>query len=152
MTITVNLATIAESIAALNISGVHVRDIDQIPESAMSILPVLYPRPNEFVTNMSFERETFGGDSGATMTLRYVLNYQYLHAVVGSGGGLLAVYNGLITNLVRILEAIFADSNPDGAWDMQLLTVSNIGVLTDPAGMEKYHGVEISLQVIDNIQ
>lgn len=152
MTIDINLVTVADSIAALNVSGVNVRDIDQIPESALSILPVLYPRPNEFITNLKWSRETYGTDSVAAMNLTYVLHYHYLHAVVGSGGGLLAAYSGLLTNLVKILTAIFEDSNPSGAVDMQLVSISSVGVLTDPAGLEKYHGVEISLQVMEYIQ
>ena len=152
MTIAINLVTVADAIAALNISGVTVRDIDQIPESALPILPVLYPRPNEFITNLKWSRETYGADSAAAMNLTYVLHYHYLHAVVGSGGGLLSVYSGLITNLVKILAAIFDDSNPSGAVDMQLVSISSVGVLTDPAGETKYHGVEISLQVTEYIQ
>ena len=152
MTIAINLVTVADAIAALNISGVTVRDIDQIPESALPILPVLYPRPNEFITNLKWSRESYGADSAAAMNLTYVLHYHYLHAVVGSGGGLLSVYSGLITNLVKILAAIFDDSNPSGAVDMQLVSISSVGVLTDPVGETKYHGVEISLQVTEYIQ
>ena len=152
MTIDVNLVTVADSIAALNVSGVNVRDIDQIPESALPILPVLYLRPNEFITNLKWSRETYGTDATAAMNLTYVLHYHYLHAVVGSAGSLLSVYSGLITNLIKILKAIFEDSNPDGAVDMTLVSISSVGVLTDPAGEVKYHGVEISLQVTEYIQ
>jgi len=152
MTITVNLATVADSISNLSISGVNVKDIDQIPESALSVLPVFYPRPNEFITDLKWSRESYGADSAAAMNLTYTLHYYYLHAVVGSGGGLLAVYSGLITNLVLILKAIFENSNPTGAVDMQLLSISSIGVLTDPAGETKYHGVEVSLRITEFIQ
>lgn len=151
MTITINFITIADSLAGLQIDGVNVLGLDQIPENALPIVPVFFPRPEDFITDMTFERVSFGADNVAKMNLNYVLNYRFLHAPVGAGGGLLAAYNGLITNLAEILKAIFSDSNPADAVDMTLQGISNIGPLEDPAGNE-YHGVEIALQVLEYTQ
>lgn len=152
MTIAVNLETIATAIAGISVTGVNMRGIDKIPENALSILPVFYPSPTGFVTDMAFERVSFGADNSAKMNLTYTLNYTYLHAPVGSGGGLLAVYAGMITNIVLILEAIFANSTPNGAINMELAGISDIGVQTDPAGETNYHGVSIAFRVEEYVQ
>ena len=152
MTADVNLVAIADALSALQVSGVNVRDIDQIPENATNIVPVFFPIPNGFITDMVWERETFGADTVAKMNLTYVLHYRYLHAPIGSGGGLLAVYAGLIKNLVKILQAIFADSNLSGeVVDVSLNGISDIGALPDPAG-NPFHGVDITLKVLEYIQ
>lgn len=151
MTIALNLVTVAGSIAELNIPGVTVRNIDQIPESALPLLPILFPVPNGFVTEIEFVPVTMGANAAA-MNLSYTLNYRYLHAVVGSGGGLLSVYTGLIVNLVAILTEIMGNGSPDGAVEMKLQSVSDIGALSDPAGQTMFHGVNISLRVLEFIQ
>jgi len=155
MTANIVLEDVANAIAALSVSGVNIRDIDQIPETAKNIIPVLFPVPNGFITDLVWSRETFGIDADAAMNLTYILHYRYLHAIVGSGGGLLAVYAAMIRNIINILKAIFADSDLGNAVDVTLNSISDIGVHTvhtDPAGDLQYHGVEITLKVTEYIQ
>jgi len=152
MTTDIVLEDVVNAIAALNIAGVNVRDLDKIPETAKNIMPVLYPVPNDFVTDLAWSRETFGGDAAAAMNMTYTLHYKYLHAIVGSGGGLLAVYAGMIRNIIKIMQAIFADSSLGDAVDVTLSGISGLGVHTDPAGEMQYHGVDITLRVIEYIQ
>lgn len=151
MTVTVGLITVADSISNLSISGVNVRDIDQIPENALAILPVLFPLPNGFVTDVVFSRQSMG-DAEALMNMEYVLHYRYLHAAIGSGGGLLAAYSGLLTNLAAIVKKILESSNVTGAVDVTLQSVSGIGPLPDPGGQTQYHGVDIALKVLEFAQ
>ena len=152
MTADIKLEDVASAITLLNVSGINVRDIDNIPANAKTILPVLYPVPNGFVTDLAWSRESFGNDDTRAMNLTYILHYKYLHAVVGSGGGLLTVYARMIENIIKILQAIFTDSNLGGAVDVTLNTISDIGVHTDPAGELQYHGVDITLKVMEFIQ
>jgi len=152
MTVAILLEDIVSDIAALSVAGVNIRDLDQIPENAKNILPVLFPVPNGFITDLIWTRESFGAETAAAMNLTYVLHYRYLHAIVGSGGGLLAVYGGMIRNIILILKAIFSDSSLGAAVDVTLNSISDIGVHTDPAGELQYHGVEITLKVTEYIQ
>lgn len=152
MTIDINLEDVASAIAALSIAGVTVRDIDNIPVNAKTMIPVLYPVPNGFVTDLIWSRETFGTESVQAMNLTYVLHYKYLHAIVGSGGSLLSVYGAMIRNIIKIIKAIFEDSDLGGAVDVTLNTISDIGVHTDPAGEMQFHGVDITLKVTEFIQ
>ena len=81
----------------------------------------------------------------------YTLNYVYLHAPIGSGISTYDIYKGLLTNVIAIFEAIFANDAPDGAIDLQLSTLSDIGTVTDPAGTE-YWGISFSLRVLEHVQ
>lgn len=152
MTINCQIDTVSASIAALTISGVTIKSSASIPESAMMLCPILFPKPDGFVTDMEFTRESQGGNGTALMNLSYTLNYVYCHAPIGSGvGGIFTTYGPLITNLALILEKIFASDTLTGAVDITLSGVTNIGPVVDPAG-NAYHGVEIALRVLEFIQ
>jgi hypothetical protein len=152
MTISVKLAIVVTAIAGLSISGVNVRDVDNIPVDASKILPVLYPKPDDFITGLDFKRITTGGHGTAQMDLVYTLHYRYLHAPVGSGLGVLSTYAALIDNLALIMATIFGNDDIAGAVDMELSDISNIGPLTDPAGSTTYHGVDIALKITEQAQ
>ena len=151
MTINVRFADVVESISNFSISGVNIRDVNTIPENAMDMCPIFFPRPDGMVTDIIFTRVTLGSDGSALMDMEYTLNYRFLYAEIGSGD-VLANYTGLIEKLALICKAIFTNDTPSGAVDMQLQSISNIGPLPDPVGMNVYHGVDIALRVLEHIQ
>jgi hypothetical protein len=151
MTVTVSIATVANSIAGLSISGVNVKDIDEIPDSASMLCPVLIPQPNNFVSNTAFTFETFGSNGAAKMNLEYDLNYVFLYANAGTGVNAFAPYEGLISKLTTILVAIFSNDAITGAVDVKLGSVGDVGIITDPAGNE-YWGVLFTLHVLEYVQ
>ena len=152
MTISVSLLTVTNSIAALSVSGVTIKDADEIPTVADKICPVMYPLPNGFITNMVFTRESSGGGGTAKMNLEYTLHYRYLHTVAGANLNLLEVYDALLTNLLAIMVAVFGNDNIAGAVDMTLDSVSDIGPLVDPAGTTTFLGVDIGLRILEFVQ
>ena len=149
MTPTASFATVANSIAALSISGVHVFDIDNIPVDAKSYLPALFPAPDGFITGIQFTRLTPGTNGTAKMDLSYTLTYRFLHSIVGSGAGLIATYADAIEKLSRIVIAILSNDAPAGVVNMELESISNIGPMTDPAGQIQYIGAEIALKCLE---
>jgi hypothetical protein len=151
MTVNIQIATIADAISNLSISGVNNYDIDKIPESAIDFCPALFPAPDNYVTDLQFTVQSFGGDSARKLDVSYTLNYRFLYAPIGSGS-VLQNYAGLIAKLELILEALLGASTPTGSIDMSLLGVSNIGPLSDPAGQTMYHGVEIALRILEYTQ
>ena len=57
----VKIATVATSIAALSVSGVTLKDTDEIPEEVFSRhCPVLFPDPDDFITNLRIEPQSLG--------------------------------------------------------------------------------------------
>ncbi len=151
MTITSTIATVADSISNLSISGVTIKDIDQIPDTARMLTPLLIPQPNNFITDLQVSFETFGSNGGAKINTTYTLNYVFLFCEVGSGLGSFAAFSGLIGKLQDILVAINSNDAITGAVDMKIGSIGNIGVITDPAGNE-FWGLEFSLRVLEYTQ
>jgi len=150
MTITSSIATVADSIAGLTISGVTIKDIDQIPDTARMLCPLLIPKPDNFVTDLSVSFETFGSNGGAKINTNYTLNYVFLFCEVG-GMGAFAAFSGLVSKLSAILVSINSNDAITGAVDVKINSIGNIGVITDPAGIE-YWGLEFSLRVLEYTQ
>jgi len=151
MAVTCNVNSVASAIAGLTISGVTIKDITSIPDSASLLCPVLIPQPNDYMSNTSMTFETFGSMGAAKMNMEYDLNYVYLHCEAGSGVNAFAPYSSLMTKLAAILVVIFSNDVLSGLVDMKLNSVGNVGVITDPAGNE-YWGVLFSLHVLEYAQ
>ncbi len=151
MTIAVSFSTVADSISNIAISGVTVKDINQIPDSASMLCPLLMPQPNGFVSEITPTFETFGSNGTPKINLSYTLNYVLLHSEVGSGISAFDGYSDLMAKLELIFEAIFSNDAITGAVDLKLQSVSNVGVVTDPAGLD-YWGVQLSFRVLEYVQ
>ncbi len=150
MTIASTISTVTDSIAGLIISGVTIKDIDQIPEAARLLTPLIIPQPNNFVTDLSVTFETFGSNGSAKMNTNYTLNYVFLYCEVG-GLSAFAAFSGLIEKLSAILVAIDSNDAISGAVDVKINSIGNLGVITDPAGVE-FWGLEFSLRVLEYTQ
>ncbi len=149
MTITCNVNTVASSLAGLTISGVTVKDIDEIPDTARMLAPILIPATDYMSgTRMSFE--TFGSNGTAKVNMEYDLNYMFLYSEVG-GINAFAPFSPLMTKLALVLETIMSNDKINGLVDMKLNSVSNVGIITDPAGVQ-FWGVQISLHVLEYSQ
>jgi len=151
MTLNSAIATVADSISKLTISGVTLRDIDNIPDSASMLTPLFMPQPNEFVTNLSYTRQSFGAMGTEKLDCNYTLNYIYIHCEAGSGINGFAPYAGIISKLELILETIMANDTVTGLVDLQVSAIGNIGVIQDPAGNE-FWGVLFALDVLEHTQ
>ena len=143
--------TIATAIAGLTVSGVSIKDLDEIPESvAGRDCPLLYPKPDGFMSNLRVERDAFGPASMAPKTARYTLTYTYLHAPVSGGRGLFDVYQALVSNTLLILDQIIANDTVSGAVTLEPVDVIEFGPVHDPAG-EWFHGATIRLACVEFI-
>jgi hypothetical protein len=151
MTVAVNLATVADSISKLSVSGITIKDIDQIPESAEMLCPLLIPQPNGFITDIRPTFETFGSNGAAKMNLEYTLNYVFLHSQIGSGINTYASYSDLIADMVLIIVSIMSNDVITGLVDIRLQSIGNIGVIPDPADNE-YWGIQFSFRVMEYVQ
>ena len=151
MAVTSSFSTITNSIAALSISGVTIKDIDEIPQSASLLLPILFPRPNDFVTEFSQQFMSLGSNGAAKINFEYNLNYVFLYAEAGSGLGTYELYNGLITKLSAILVAFASNDAITGLVDLQTSTIGSIGIVEGPSG-QQYWGLMLSLHVLEFAQ
>jgi len=151
VTIALNPLTVATSIAGLSISGVTIKNIDQIPESARLLTPLIVPVPNGFITSVKPEMMSYGSNGSPKIDCTYSLNYAFLYAEIGSGINAFAPYEGLLTKLELILETILGNDTVNGLVDMQLENIGDIGTIEDPAG-GKYWGCNFTLRCLEHAQ
>lgn len=151
MTWTSQFTTVATSIASIAITGVSVKDIGDIPEHMDLQGPVLMPDPSRFLSDLQFERVSFGPAGSAKADLRYRLHYVLLYQPVASGISELDAYAALISLLATVLDAISNTDAISGAEDVTIGNVSGVGVVQDPS-LNQYWGALIELNVLENYE
>lgn len=104
----IQLTTITNSIAAVTVAGVDIKDVDEIPEAWDIRKPALFPRAIDFVTDLIIERDSFGTNANAKKTLSYRLHYTFCYAPVGAERVGMASYGGMVTLAMQILDAFDA--------------------------------------------
>ena len=128
-------ATITDSIAAISVSGVTIKDIDEIPESvAVRDCPIMYPEPDGFISGLTYTRDSTGPGSTALATVTYNMTYAYLHTKVGVGRGLFDIYGDMLTKVGLILDAIIISDGITGVVDLTIGGAIQFGAVPDPAG------------------
>ena len=130
-------ATIAAGIAALTVSGVTIKDVDEIPETVNSRdCPILFPSPDGFVLGGNGEPETGSTTFGAPTTRLWTFNrtyrYVYLHEQAGATRGLKDVIGAMATKVDMIIEAVAEMDLTDV--DVMRVNVGDLGVLEAPDG------------------
>lgn len=151
MTITIGFSTVADSISKLSVTGITMLDIDKVPDSAQMLCPVMFPQPDNFVTNINVERVTVGSGGTAKMDMTYTLNYVFLQSEIGSGISAFGAYSSIIANIATIMGVILTNDNITGAVDLTLNSIGEIGAVEDPSG-NQYWGVLFSFKVLEFIQ
>ncbi len=120
------LLTVCDSISGLDVNGVTIMDIDQIPPDGLRLTPCLFPEPVNFVTDFVMTRQSTGGGSSAKLDLEYNLHYTFCYAPVGSGRMGLDLYSGMIEK-----AALFCGQPP------KALRESAIEYLVQPTSSEQ---------------
>ena len=146
MSATVDFLTVTNSVAALSISGVTVKDADEIASSIGLGFAVLCPRPDNFITGLSVNPVNI---NKTALDIRYTLNYQYFHCEIG--GDLFSDYSALITKLALIIKAFSADDTLSGAVDNGAPRLGSIRPISDPSG-NVYHGCDVSIDVLQFLE
>jgi hypothetical protein len=140
------IKTITDSISLLAVKAAQVRDLDEIPETAGARLPLIFPRPDGFVSDFTMVRDSYGGGSTAMMTVEYNLNYRLCYAPVNVDRGLFAPYPEMVQVAFAFLDAVLAVDTMDGLIDITPADITSFGPVPDPAG-NMYHGCDITLHI-----
>jgi hypothetical protein len=150
MTTSLYLANIADAISNISVSGVTVKDKDQIVGDWKSIPNVLYPNPDGWITDFSIRFDTVLQGSSAPATVFYTLNYRFLGVQIGDISVFPVSYSGLVEKIILIINAIIATPSPySGLVEMKIGNVS-LGARTDPAG-NNYFGADLAF-IISEMQ
>lgn len=141
MSTTFDLQTVTNSIAALSISGVTVKDSDEIATTIGLGIAVLCPRPDSFITNLTIVPAEL---SKQNLDATYTLNYIYYHCKIG--GDFIADYSAMLTKIALLIKAFSNDAVLTGALDNGEARINRIGPVQDGSG-NTYHGCEISIDI-----
>lgn len=146
-------ANIAAGIAALTVTGVSIKDIDEIPQQIQPRdCPILFPHPDGWMGGASAEPSTSAATFGTPSTRMWIFNrtfqYVYLHAPVGAGRGIADQYPGLAAKADAISEALTTldVSNVD----VKNVAVGTFGVLADPSGGQ-FYGFILTITVREKV-
>lgn len=142
------IATVCASIAALSVAGVTIKDLDEIPENVDLRAPTILPKPDGFVSGLRYERQSQGGGSVAKGDCYYTLTYRLCYAPVGSGRGLFETYPAMVTAAFAFLDAVLAVDVLQGAVTIRPVGALNFGPVSDPAG-NIFHGCDIAVEIME---
>ena len=146
---TLAISTICDSISSLSVSGLTIKDLNEIPEAVTGRdCPVIYPKPDGFVTNFEMVRDSFGGGSTAKMTVTYDLTYRLLGAPLASGRGLFDSYSLMVEKVYAFIDAVLAIDTMAGLVDITPADTTAFGPVSDPAG-GMFHGADVILHVME---
>lgn len=147
---TLNIATITDSLSGLNIEGVTVLNKDEIKESFTGYdCPVFCPRPNEWITAPQVVSVSFGSGESHQMDITYNLVYRYLHAPIGQGD-LVKTWSDMVDGLFRILFAIATNDAITGLVDLQLVNITQFGEVQDGSG-NSFHGCDVTMRITEQV-
>jgi hypothetical protein len=148
MTISLKLSEIADAISQIAISGVTVKDKNEVSGSWVSLPNVLYPNPDGWVTGFGIEYATVMQGATAPMDISYTLNYRLLGVQVGDLALMPVSYSALVDKLVLVLNAMISAHAPyTGRVEMKVGDIG-LGARTDPAG-NQYYGADIALNIME---
>lgn len=142
------ITTVAESISELEVPGLTIKGLDNIPPDCTKLIPIMYPEPLNFVSNFTSVRDTFGTSETANKTVEYDLNYSYLFCQVSAGRTGLDYYDEMIEIFEAIIDEILDNDDIAGAVDLSVQGVANFGPLPDPAG-NMYLGTQLVLHIVE---
>lgn len=141
------LAAVANSIAALSVSGVTLKDVDEIPTKVDQRAPTILPLP-DYVTDFDVERVSFGS-STALRDVSYTLNYRFCYKPVGMGRQkTIEYYDEMIDKVALFFDAVMAIETLTGAVDITPFGVTNMGIVNDPSDNE-YIGCDLAVRILE---
>lgn len=141
------LTTITDSISKLNIAGLTIYDIDQIPDAVNRSVPCLYPEGIGFIENMTAELAANGLGASSRWNVEYDMKYTLLYAPVGSGRGV-EQFAGMMTLAFQIVDAILDIASLTGAVTLKFNGISVGPVVSDPAG-NQFWGAHLTFRVLE---
>ena len=142
------IAAVANSIAALSVSGVVIKDVDEIPARVDKRQPTIIPLPH-FATDWTHERDSFGIGAVAKQTVEYTLNYRLCYVQAGAGRvGQIEHYDLMLDKVALFYDAVMAIDTFEGGVDMVPVGVFNMGIVNDPAD-NQFIGCDLAVRVME---
>ena len=146
MTVSLLLGNVADAISQISISGVTVKDVNELSGSWVALPNVLYPNIDNWITGFSIEYDSVMQGATAPMTISYTLNYRFLGTQVGDLATMPVQYSALVDKVVAILNAMIAVPAPYSGKVQMIISDPQLGPRDDPAG-NQFFGADIALNI-----
>jgi len=147
---TLSIITIAGSISALAVTGVDIKDIDEIPDSVdTNDCPMVFPNPDGFVSNFEVERMAMSAGTSNVWDIYYTLTYRFLHSEIGMGLGLFDVYEDMVDKVMDFVDKMLVSDSVTGAVDLTVDDITTFGPVSDPSG-KMFHGCDIAFRILEH--
>jgi len=143
---TLQLLTVAETIAAIEVDGLLIRDIDDIPAEVGLRQALLIPHPN-YVSDFVMERAAYD----VLIDVTYTLNYRLCYQPVGAERALtLTVWSGMVDMVAQIWDAFLSigvfNTDHNEIVEVIPLAPANMGIVNDPSD-RAFYGCDLAFQV-----
>ena len=146
---TISVVTIADSISKLSVTGVTIKDLNEIPESAdPADCPMVYPNPEGFLSNFELERMSMSSGASNDWDVRYSLTYRFLHSEIGGGLGLFDVYDDMVDKVMDFVDKMLVSDSVTGSVDLEVEDITQFGPVSDPSG-NMFHGCDIVFRILE---
>lgn len=143
------IATITNSIAALTVTGLTIKDMDEVPKSLNHReCPMLIPDLDKFVSGFNVQPDTFGAAASRKWTVRYNLTYMLVYAQVGMGRvTVVENYSGMVAKAYAFIDAVMAADTISGCVDHLAGTIGDFAI-TEWGGTS-YNTCSVSLAIVE---
>lgn len=145
---TLAITTITNSIAALTITGLTIKDIDEIPQGVMDRdCPMLIPDPDNFITAFNAQPDTL---DKTKWTVAYTLNYLLLYAGLGSGRTtVMEKFSGMVSKATAFIDAVAAAMTLTGSVDWSPGNIDSFDIVT--IGQNSFHSCRVNIEITEFI-
>jgi len=146
---TLSVVTIADSISKLSVTGVTIKDINEIPDSVNDgDCPMVIPKPDGFLSDFELERMAMASGTANVWNVEYTLTYRFLHSEIGLGLGILDAYPGMVDKVCDFIDRMLISDTITGAVDLTVEDISTFGPVADPSG-KMFHGCDIAFRILE---
>jgi len=149
----VSIETLITSISNLSItltngSNLVIKTEATIPESAANLGQIMFPNPDNFLTDFSVEQATYGSNGTEKQDVHYTMSWVFVSNPVGSNRNLGANYDILLADAMKIVNSIVTNDTLSGAVDLRFDGFDAFGMITDPSG-NSFFGAIIKLRAME---
>ena len=138
---------LAALVAGLEVDGVTIRDLDEVPQSINGRdCPMVYPAPEKFLALEDATQLTFGPN--ALWQYTYLVTYRFVQAPVGSERAMAKIISATVNGYINFIQALTANAQLLGAAHVKPANTPEWGVLGDPSG-EQFQAADIALRVVE---
>jgi len=142
------IITVWDSISALSVSNLIIKDINEVSEAWEVRGAVLYPDIQNPITINVPKRQSFGVGSGVKKDVTYTLNYRLLYQPVGSGRGIKDIFSGMFTMVASLYDAVQNADPVSGSIDINPRIASQSTTVLDPTN-NQFYGLDIAFDVLE---